>query len=90
MTDYNKISHTTTGYDTIGVDAPLHGYGIMVDEQLLYVDNQDYHVDGSIVYRDTLGHEPEIRCDSAVIFCDDSWTVDCAGHKIYIKDGSDV
>jgi len=63
MTTYNKISHTTTGYDTIGVDAPLHGYGIMVDEQLVYVDSQDYYVDGSVVYRNILGQEPEIRCD---------------------------
>ncbi|MFC1567327.1 hypothetical protein ACFL3R_00635 [Thermodesulfobacteriota bacterium] len=90
MTTYNNVSHTTTSYDTIGVDSPLHGYGILVDEQLLFVDDQGHYVDGSVVYRDTLAYEPEIKCNNETILCIDRWTVNCDGTQVYVKEESDV
>ena len=85
MTDYNDISYDTESYTDTG-----HGRGIFVDEQGLYVDNIEYYVDGSVVFRDTMAYEPEIKCNNTVVLCNDRWTVNCAGREVYIKDTSDV
>ncbi len=69
-TTYNDISFTSTTQTEA-----LAGYGIMCDNTDIYCNSEEYYCDGSVVQRDVLQNQPEIKWNNTAVKMNDRWTI---------------